>query len=190
MDHDDNPGRAQDGLRPADGQPWRAWTRGVDGLAALGTVMIVFLMAIIVADVAVRNVVGASLPLIAELGALTVVLIVFLQLAATVRNDRLASTDFVLDALAGTRPRLALAIRATWDMVGAALCAGIAWASWGILLRDIEHREFIGITGVMTMPTSPFRALILVGAAVAAVQFVLLAIGRLRRLARAGTTAR
>ena len=57
----------------------RIWNGGVDGLAALGTIMIVFLMAIIVADVVARNTMGASLPLIAELGALTVVLIVFLN---------------------------------------------------------------------------------------------------------------
>jgi TRAP-type C4-dicarboxylate transport system permease small subunit len=168
----------------------RLWSRGVDGLSALGTILIVFLMAIIVADVAVRNFVGASLPLIAELGALTVVLIVFLQLAAAVRNDRLANTDFVLEAISRGRPRLALAIRAVWDLVGAALCAGIALASWSILWRDIEHREFIGVTGVLTMPTSPFRALIFIGAVVAAVQFVLLAISRLRSMTRAGADTR
>lgn len=190
MEHDGERIRAEDTLPRGIGGPSRAWNRGVDGLAALGTIMIVFLMAIIVADVLVRNFVGASLPLIAELGALTVVLIVFLQLAAAVRNDRLASTDFALDAVARSRPRFALAIRAMWDLVGAALCAGIAWSSWGILWRDIDHREFIGVTGVLTMPTSPFRALIFIGAVVAAVQFVFLALSRLRSLAKPGDGAR
>jgi TRAP-type C4-dicarboxylate transport system permease small subunit len=164
----------------------RFWNRGVDGLAALGSVMIVFLMGIIVADVVARNMMGASLPLVAELGALTVVLIVFLQLGAAVRNDRLASTDFFLEAVGSQRPRAALAIRALWDLAGAAVCAGIAWSSWGILQRDFAHREFIGVTGVMTMPTSPFRALIFLGAAIAAIQFVLTAASRLRRAAHAG----
>src|SRR5690606_35872773 len=45
--------------------PLRFWNRGVDGLAALGTVMIVILMTIIVADVLFRNIAGASLPLVA-----------------------------------------------------------------------------------------------------------------------------
>ena len=190
MKRDGDSTRAEETLPRGISGPARVWTRGVDGLAALGTILIVFLMAIIVADVLVRNLVGASLPLIAELGALTVVLIVFLQLVAAVRNDRLASTDFVLDAVARSRPRFALAIRAVWDLVGAALCAGIAWASWGILWRDIDHREFIGVTGVLTMPTSPFRALILIGAVVAAVQFVFLALSRLRGLTRPGESPR
>lgn len=160
--------------------PMRFWNRGVDGLAALGTAMIVFLMVIIVADVVARNTMGASLPLVAELGAFTVVLIVFLQLGTAVRNDRLASTEFFLDAVSARRPGAAAMIRAVWDLAGAAVCAGIAWSSWDILWRDLEHREFIGVIGVMTMPTSPFRALIFLGAAVAAVQFVLMAVSRLR----------
>lgn len=156
------------------------WNRGVDGLAAFGTIMIVALMVMIGADVAVRNVFGASLPLVAELGALTVVLIVFLQLGTTVRNDRLASTDFFLEAVSARHPKVAASIRAIWDLCGAAVCAGIAWSSWGTLERDLAHSEFIGVTGVLTMPTSPFRALIFLGAVVASAQFMLLAIGRLR----------
>ncbi len=174
---------------PAPG-PTRFWNRGVDGLAALGTFMIVILMLIIVADVLARNIMGASLPLVAELGALTVVLIVFVQLGTAVRNDRLASADFLLEAMSARRPGFAAAIRALWDVVGAAICAGIAWSSWGILMRDIEHREFIGVTGVMTMPTWPFRALIFLGAAVAAVQFLLLAARRVRQTPRAGDGSR
>lgn len=164
----------------------RFWNRGVDGLAALGTIMIVFLMVIIVADVVARNTMGASLPLIAELGALSVVLIVFLQLGTAVRNDRLAATEFFLDAVSVRRPAAAAIIRAVWDLAGAAVCAGIAWSSWFILWRDVEHREFIGVIGVMTMPTSPFRALIFVGAAVAAIQFLLMAANRRRGIGARG----
>lgn len=170
--------------------PMRFWNRGVDGLAALGTFMIVILMLIIVSDVLARNIMGASLPLVAELGALTVVLIVFVQLGTAVRNDRLASADFLLEAMSARRPGIAAAVRALWDIVGAVICAGIAWSSWGILMRDIEHREFIGVTGVMTMPTSPFRALIFLGAAVAAVQFLFLAARRLRQTSRGGDGSR
>jgi len=168
----------------------RFWNRGVDGLAALGTVMIVMLMTIIVADVLARNLMGASLPLIAELGALTVVLIVFLQLGTAVRNDRLARTEFVLDAIAAGRPRAAELLRALWDLCGAAICAGIAYASWGILRRDFDHSEFIGVTGVLTMPTSPFRLLIFVGAVVAAVQFAIVAARRVRSVRQKGEAAR
>ncbi len=182
------PGTQAPPASPPEG-PIRFWNRGVDGLAALGTVMIVILMAIIVADVMFRNIAGASLPLVAELGALTVVLIVFLQLGTTVRNDRLASTDFFMEALSARRPTAARIVRALWDLAGAAVCAGVAWASWGIFARDLAHREFIGITGVATMPTSPFRFLIFVGAVVAAIQFLFMAWSRLRAPASSASGA-
>ena len=129
--------------------PMRMWSRAVDGLAALGTLMIVVLMAMIFCDVLARNLIGGSLPLISELGALTLVMIVFLQLG---------TTAFV----AGV-----------WDLFGIAVCAGIAWSTWGILWKDYDHSEYIGVTGVATVQTWPFRALILVGVAVAALQFVI-----------------
>jgi hypothetical protein len=115
-----------------------------------------------------------------------VVLIVFLQLGTAVRNDRLASTEFVIDAIAARWPGAALGLRAVFDLCGALICAGIAWSSWGILMRDLDHREFIGVIGVATMPTSPFRALIFVGATVAAIQFALVAIGRARKIGGVG----
>lgn len=152
------------------------WLRAVDGLAAMGTIMIVLLMGMICADVFARNITGGSLPLVSELGALTLVMIVYLQLGTTIRNNRLARTDFFLAVLEERSPRAAAFVSGIWELFGIAVCAGIAWSTWGILLKDIEHREFIGVTAIVTMQTWPFRALILVGAAVAAIQFIILAI--------------
>ncbi|WP_163264171.1 TRAP transporter small permease subunit [Chelativorans alearense] len=164
----------------------RLWSRAVDGLAALGTIMILLLMVMIGSDVFARNITGGSLPLISELGALTLVMIVYLQLGTTIRNNRLARTDFFLDALEGWKPRAAALVSGLWDLFGIAVCAGIAWSTYGILLGDIEHHEFIGVTAGVTLPTWPFRALILVGSAVAAAQFVVQAVRSLMKAVGAG----
>jgi TRAP-type mannitol/chloroaromatic compound transport system permease small subunit len=156
------------------------WSRAVDSLAAMGTIMIVLLMGMICADVFARNITGGSLPLVSELGALTLVMIVYLQLGTTVRNNRLARTDFFLEAIEHRSPRIAALVSGFWDLFGIAVCAGIAWSTYGILVKDYEHREFIGVTAGATMPTWPFRALILVGAAVAAMQFAVLAVRAFR----------
>ena len=166
--------------------PMRMWSRAVDGLAALGTLMIVVLMAMIFCDVLARNLIGGSLPLISELGALTLVMIVFLQLGTTVRNNRLARTDFFLALMEDRSPRAAAFVAGLWDLFGIAVCAGIAWSTWGILWKDYDHAEYIGVTGVATVQTWPFRALILVGVAVAALQFVIQAA---RSFARAAVPA-
>lgn len=167
-----NKGGAADGRRRPSAIA-RLWGRSVDGLAALGTLMILVLMGMIACDVVARNVMGASLPLISELGALTLVMIVYLQLGTTIRNNRLARTDFFFALVEGRSPRLAAFVSGFWDLFGIAVCAGIAWSTWGILAKDLDHGEYIGVTGVATLQTWPFRALILIGAATAAAQFTI-----------------
>lgn len=149
----------------------RVWAVIVDGLAALGTAMIGVLMLIICSDVVARNLLGGSLPLVSELSALTLVSIVYLQLGATIRHDRLARTEIFFESLKRRRPRIGALLGATFDLVGAVACAGIAWSSLRILERDIDSHGYIGVVGVLTFPTWPFRTLILVGVTVAAVQF-------------------
>lgn len=159
----------------------KLWAVGVDGMAALGTLMIVVLMAMIFADVLARNIIGGSLPLISELGALTVVMIVFLQLGTAIRNDRLARVDFFMDFVEARSPRAAAALTGVWHLIALAVCAAIAWSTWTILLKDLSARDFIGTPGVMTAPTWPFRVLILLGAIVATLQFLVETVGAFRR---------
>jgi TRAP-type mannitol/chloroaromatic compound transport system permease small subunit len=158
----------------------RLWSWLVDGLAALGTVLIGVLMLIICADIVARNLMGSSLPLISELGALTLVMIVYLQLAATVRADRLARTQVVLAVVQRHHPRAAALLTAVFDLTGAALVALLAWATLHILEKDLASGEFIGVPGIATVSTWPFRLLILLGVTVAAVEFLVRTVSALR----------
>lgn len=161
----------------------RCWRRVVDGLAALGTLLIGVLMLIICADILARNLLGSSLPLVSELGALTLVMIVYLQLAATVRADRLPRTEILLVILRNNLPRVGLLLTAAFDLVGAVLVGLIAWSTLHILGKDYASFEFIGVPGIATLPTWPFRALILAGVTVAAVEFAVRAAAALRAAA-------
>lgn len=161
---------------PATGHPrnlpaW-LWSLVVDGFAALGTVMIGGLMLIICADIFARNLLGASLPLVSELGALLLVMIVALQLAAAVRADRLARTEIFLIPFRRRHPSEAALLTALFSLVGAAMVGCMAWATVGTLVKDWDSNEFIGTPGLGTLPTWPFRAFILIGLAVAAIEFV------------------
>lgn len=180
---DDEAG-ASPAVRRLSGLAARAWAYLVDGLAALGTMMIGALMVIICADIVARNGLGQSLPLVSELGALALVMIVYLQLATTIRHDRLVRADVLIEGIARRFPRLGLVLETLFDLAGAVVIAILAWSTLGILERDLRATQFIGITGVLTVPTWPFRVLILLGATVAAVQFVLQAVDRLARFAR------
>lgn len=164
----------------------RYWAYIVDGLGAIGTILIGVLMLIICSDVVARNLLGSSLPLISELGALTLVMIVFLQLGTTVGHERLAKTDLFLPPFSKKFPRAGAFVKGFWDLVGAALCAIMAKSTYGILLKDIKFENYIGVTGLMTLPTWPFRLLIFIGIAVAAMQFLILALSAFKTIFNGG----
>ncbi|MEC9342745.1 MAG: TRAP transporter small permease subunit [Pseudomonadota bacterium] len=166
----------------------RIWARIVEGLAALGTVLIGFLMIIICADIVARNLLGSSLPLISELGAMTVVMIVYLQLAATVRADRLARTEIFFATFRDRHPRAGALLAAFFDLGGALLVGVIAWSTIHIFSKDYGSGEFIGVSGIATMAVWPFRALILLGVTVAAVEFLVRFFRELRFAAGAETS--
>ncbi|MDU8912320.1 TRAP transporter small permease subunit [Aestuariicoccus sp. MJ-SS9] len=162
----------------------RGWHRLVEGFAALGTVLIGVLMLIICADIVARNAAGASLPLVSEGGALLVVTLVALQLGATVRAGRLARTEVFTVPLNRRFPRAGAALGGVFDLVGAAVLGTIAWASIRVLEKDMTAGEFIGVPGIATLPTWPFRVLILAGFAVAAAQFAFRVFAALRAVRR------
>lgn len=167
------PGRHSNLLR-------RGWALVVDGLAALATFLIGILMLIICADIVFRNGLGSSLPLVSEIGALLVVLIVALQLASAIRADRLAQVEIVMGELSHRAPRLAEILKAIFALTGAAMVGIVAWASVGIVVKDFTSREFIGTPGLGTLPTWPFRTLIMIGMAVAAIEFATVAFAHFR----------
>jgi len=157
----------------------RAWALLVDGLSALATAFIAILMLVICADIVARNGFGSSLPLVSELGAMIVVLIVALQLPSAIGADRLARVELVLDAMGAFRPSIVSVLNALFCLCGAAILTLVAWASFGIFSSAIGSSDFIGIPGIATLPTWPFRALITIGMTVAALEYLFKAFGHL-----------
>jgi TRAP-type mannitol/chloroaromatic compound transport system permease small subunit len=152
-------------------------------MAAIGTALIGVLMVIICADVVARNMMGASLPMVSELGALALVMIVYLQLATTIRHDRLARTELFVTGFVGRHPRLGALLHAFFDFLGLASLAVIAWATIKIVGRDFSSGEYIGVTGVATLPTWPFKVAIVAGMIVSAIEFFLQVIRNLQSVA-------
>jgi len=162
------------------GPVMRGWARLGDGLGAVSTLLIALLMLLICADAFARNILGGSLPLVSELGASLLVVIVYLALATTIRHNRLARTDVFLGWLARKSPRAAAVLSAVYDLIGAGLLALIGWAGMLTLARDFAGGKYIGIQGVLTFPLWPFGAAFVIGLVVAAVQCLLQAQHALR----------
>jgi TRAP-type C4-dicarboxylate transport system permease small subunit len=157
---------------PATGPVGRVLAWAGDGLAAVSTLLIAVLMLIICADAVARNTMGASLPLVSELGASLLVAIVYLALATTIRANRLARTDMVLGSLARSRPRIAALLSTVYDLIGAILLALVCWAGFLSLAKEYRGDLYIGIQGVLTFPSWPFGLAFVLGLGVSVLQFL------------------
>ncbi|WP_035257375.1 TRAP transporter small permease subunit [Actibacterium mucosum] len=137
-----------------------------------GSCLIVGLVILITADVIGREALGAPVSGVPELVSLSIVAIVFLQAPQALRAGRLTRSDGVLDAIKSRKPRLADALETVFDLVGIAVLGAILYAHWPIMTRAWERNDFVGAVGDFTAPTWPVKAMLAVGAALLALQFV------------------
>lgn len=162
----------------------RGFSLAANILAAVGTLWILALMGVIVADVVGRNLLDRPITGVAETAGHSVVAIVFLQLTSAVLAGRMTRADFVARIIAGRAPWLGRLLDALFALVGALVFAAIIYASWPDLSAAWTRGEFFGVPGVFTVPTWPFRAIIVLGSAGAMVAYLGLAFGQLLGPAR------
>ena len=164
------------------GVPRRSFFGGVtQALNIVGTLLILAMAVAVNADVAGRNLFNHPIPGVLEFLGLSIVAIVFLQMANTLREGRHVSNDLLTQLVAKSRPRLRAAIYALFNAAGAALMVLIAIYLWPIFLQNYEGGYYRGTTGVIEIPIWPFMAATLVGAVATAIQFLLLTLEQIRR---------
>lgn len=154
----------------------------LDALAAIGTLWTFGLMLLICADVIGRSFLNAPITGVAEIAAHSVVGIVFLQIGATIHGRRMTRADFLIERVLVWAPGLGRLLEAVFALLGAAVMAFIAQAAWPGMWNSLALREFFGVQGLFTVPTWPFRGLIVLGGAAGAVAFLALFVAELRVL--------
>lgn len=158
----------------------------LDALAAIGTIWTFGLMCLICADVIGRSFLNAPITGVAEIAAHSVVGIVFLQIGATIYNRRMTRADFLIEWVLRSAPGLGRCMEMAFTLVGAAVMAFIAQAAWDPMWNSMARSEFFGVQGLFTVPTWPFRALIVLGGAAGALAYLVLAGTGARGLLRGG----
>jgi TRAP-type mannitol/chloroaromatic compound transport system permease small subunit len=142
---------------------------------AVGTAWIIALMLLINSDVIGRDVFGAPVRGVTEIVSMSIVGIVFLQLADTLHAGKFTRAEVLLGYLQRRHPRLARALQGLYHLVGSALLAVICWASWGPLVEAVKIGEYVGAVGDFMAPMWPVRLIIVFGSACAALTFLFLA---------------
>lgn len=149
---------------------------------ALGTLWILALMLLINADVFGRNLLAAPVRGVPEMVSLSIVGIVFLQLADTLRAGRFTRADLLIERLSRSHPRVADALHAVFHGLGLVLMLVILQASWAPLVESVEIREYVGAIGDFQAPVWPIRLITLIGLAATALCFAMLAWIDIKRL--------
>lgn len=147
--------------------------RVAEVLAAIGTLWIAAMMLLVVADVVGRNFLDAPITGVAEFASRSVASIVFLTLGAAICGGRMTRSDFVPRLLGDKAPGLVRALDVANALLGVLLFGALAFIGWPELSRSWQGNEYFGVQGVATMAAWPFRALLVGGAAMAALSYLL-----------------
>jgi TRAP-type mannitol/chloroaromatic compound transport system permease small subunit len=144
-------------------------------LNVIGTVLILVMGVAVNTDILGRNLLNEPVPGVTEFVGLSIVAVVFLQMANTLREDRHISNDLIFKAIGATHPVVAHTFYGLFHLIGAVLMALILWYVWPILLDNYEGDYYKGTAGVVEIPVWPFMATVVVGAAATVVQYGLCA---------------
>ncbi|MGE4164724.1 MAG: TRAP transporter small permease subunit [Xanthobacteraceae bacterium] len=156
-----------------EGAPRRSYfDRVTRALNLIGTLLILVMAIAVNADVLGRNLFNHPIPGVLEFIGWSIVAVVFLQMANTLREGRHVSNDILMSFVSASRPRLAAGIFAVFDFIGAVLMAVIIRYMWPILAENYTGGYYAGTEGVVEIPIWPFMAAILIGAIATCIQFL------------------
>ena len=161
-----DPGAARR-LGPAVAVDW-----AISGLNAVGTLWIFAIMVAVNADVFARFLFSAPISGVPLLIELSIVAIVFVQLAAALRGGRMTRSEVLIGRLLGTRAMLGHSLQAVYHLAGAVLMAGVVVYVLPILERVWERNTYAGLEGDVTIAVWPFKLFVVLGAGFCAVQFL------------------
>lgn len=165
------------------------FARLIGVMNAAGTVWIIGLMVLINADILGRGALNAPIAGTPELVSFSIVGIVFLQLAHTLRSGAMTRSDVLLNLLQRRAPRFRRGLLALFHLAGALLMFVIAWKYWPSVAHawTSPERNFMGNPGFFTIPLWPLYVLVFLGIVATAVQFLLMAWDDARTLAGRAT---
>lgn len=146
----------------------------ISGLNALGTIGVIGLMLLINADILGRAIFNHPIAGVPEMVAYSIVGIVFLQLAHTLRSGSLTRSDLLLGILRRfAKPvyRITLSI---FGLVGAGLLFLTLTRFWPGLVKAYNDpaRNFMGNPGFFQIPYWPLYTVMAIGICATMLQFV------------------
>lgn len=152
------------------------FARLLSALNMAGAAWVVGLMLLITADVAGRAFFGSPLFGVPEIVKISVVGLVWLMMAHTLRIGAHLRSTILLDLMP---PALRRVVEIVSCLLGVAMFGLIVYSGWDQMIEAWRIGEFEG-EEPMRVPTYPIRTMVVVGAALTALQFVVMLVAQLR----------
>ncbi len=148
------------------------------GLNAVGTVWVAAITVLVCADILGRVLFSFPIAGVPEIVKVSIVAIVWLQIPHTLKIGGHLRSDVVLRRISG-RGRSILDLFAY--ALGALVFGLLVFSGWDTMIMAWEIGEFEGELPVR-VPTYPLRSIVLLGAALACLQFLLMAADVIREM--------
>ena len=156
------------------------WIVVIANGAASGWIFV--LMALVTTDIVMRFVFGAPISGVTEIVEISIVIIIYLQLAHTLKVGRMTRSDALYSTILRRFPPVGHIMGILFSAAGIGLMLAIVKGGWPKWLQAYHGDFFVGNTGVFTFPEWPQRFILVVGCAMVAIQFALMALDNFRGL--------
>lgn len=137
--------------------------RTVVVMNAIGSLWVALLVLLICADSFGRSLFAHPLDGVTELVSVSMAVIVFCQLADTVRLGKLTRSDTLLPRFEAAKSTAVRAIVPVFDLLGAAVMVLIIVGTTPLLIESIERGYYIGEQGIFTFPEWPLKGMVVLG---------------------------
>ena len=156
------------------GAPLRLFASLVSGMNAAGSCWIVVLMVLINVEAIGRSAFNKPIIGVIEMIEISIVGIVFLQLADSLRRGVLTRSDGLFNQLLKKNIVAGYILALITYATGAIFMGLVIWGSVPYLIDAWKDNYYVGVEGMFTAPVWPIALIIVIGVAVTMVQFIII----------------
>jgi TRAP-type mannitol/chloroaromatic compound transport system permease small subunit len=150
--------------------------RLVIAMNAVGTLWVLLLVLLMNTDALGRTFFSLPIAGAVEIVAISMALIVFCQLADTIRLGKLTRSDGFVEMWIAGGTRTGKGAAASMEILGAVFMGLIIAGTFPLMVKAYERGVYIGTRGVFSFPDWPIKAVVVAGATAAGLCFIVRAI--------------
>lgn len=172
---------SDDGAGRPQGAPLRFFGSLISGMNAAGSCWIMVLMLLINAEAISRSAFNQPIIGVIEMIEISVIGIVFMQLADSLRRGVFIRSDGLFNQVMQRKPRAAHVMAMVTYSAGAIFMGLILWGSVPFFLNAWNDDWYVGVEGMFTAPRWPIILIVVIAVFVTMIQFLIMLTNHIRQ---------